>query len=140
MAEGIARWLASSGRMPGVPQDTFFASAGVWASEGSPYSEGTIEALGRLGIEVDGRSTPLNADMVRRADLVLAMTEQHASAVREMLGPEDRDAAGRVRVVDPDGDVPDPIGFGQELYDRLAARFVELLPGAVASGLAKAAE
>ncbi|MHC4833676.1 MAG: arsenate reductase/protein-tyrosine-phosphatase family protein [Planctomycetota bacterium] len=136
MAEGIARWLAASGRMPGVPEDTFFASAGVWASEGRRYSDETLKALQRLGIEADGRSTPLNAEMVRRADLVLAMTEQHAAAVREMLEPGDR-AEARVRVVDPAGDVPDPIGFGQDLYDRLASRFIEVLPGAVASGLAE---
>lgn len=135
MAEGIARWLAAEGRMPGVPQDTFFASAGIWASEGRRYSEETIRALAKLGIEADGRSTPLNAEMVRRADLVLTMTEQHAAAVRDLLGPDA--AAATIRVVDPEGDVPDPIGDDQERYDRLAARFVEVLPTTVAAGLAE---
>lgn len=138
MAEGIARWLASSGRMPGVPEGTFFASAGVFASEGRRYSEETVRALERLGIEAEGRSTPLNAEMVRRADLVLAMTEQHAEAVRDLLMVGDP-AASRVRVVDPAGDVPDPIGFGQDRYDSIARRFVEVLPEVVASGLAETA-
>ncbi|MGA0420203.1 MAG: low molecular weight protein arginine phosphatase [Phycisphaerales bacterium] len=134
MAEGIARWLAEADRMPGVPRETFFASAGVFAAEGRPYSEETRRALDRLGIETDGTSTSLSPEMVRKADLVLAMTEQHAAAVREMLGPGDP-AAERVRVVDPEGDVPDPIGAGQDRYDHLAARFVEVIPEVVAAGL-----
>jgi len=139
MAEGIARWLATSGRMPGVPEGTLFVSAGVFASEGRRYSEETLRALERLGIEADGRSTPLNAEMVRRADLVLAMTEQHADAVREMLDAGDP-AASRVRVVDPEGDIPDPIGFGQDRYDSIAQRLIDVLPQVVAGGLAASAD
>ena len=34
----------------------------------------------------------------------------------------------RIEPLDPDGDLPDPIGQGQDVYDALAARLMELIP------------
>lgn len=124
MAEAIARHLASSGRIPGVAKETFFASAGVFAMDGRPISLETRRALERLRIDADGRSKALTPEMARKADLILAMTEQHADAVRELLGG----GGVRVETVDPRGDVPDPIGQGQSQYDDLADRLVVLIP------------
>lgn len=136
MAEGIARHLASAGRMTGVSRDTFFASAGVFTSDGRPVSPETRRALAKHGIEWEGRSKVLSPEMVRRADLVLAMTEQHAEAVREIL-PAGSPDARKVHVLDPSGDVPDPIGLGQESYDLLAERLLRLLPTRVSECLAR---
>lgn len=134
MAEAIARHLASAGRISGVPKETFFASAGVFAADGRAFSAETRRALARLGIESDGRSKGLTAAMARRADLILAMTEQHAEAVRDMLGDSRRGPA--IATLDPFGDVPDPIGQGQDRYDDLADRLVELIPSRLAELLA----
>ncbi len=133
MAEAIARHLAGSGRIPGVPRETFFASAGVFAADGRAISSETRRALERLGIESDGRSKGLTAAMARKADLILAMTDQHAEAVRELLGGG---AGPRIETLDPSGDVPDPIGQGQDRYDDLADRLVELMPSRLAELLA----
>jgi protein-tyrosine-phosphatase len=126
MAEAIARHLAASGRIPGIGKETFFASAGIFASDGRAISSETHRALARLGIESEGRSKGLTADMVRKADLVLAMTEQHAEAVGELVGGSS--SAPKIETLDPSGDVPDPIGQGQDRYDDLAERLVELIP------------
>lgn len=126
MAEAIARHLAASGRIRGVGKETFFASAGVFAADGRPISAETLRALSRLGIECDGRSKGLTAAMVRKADLILAMTQQHADAIRDLVGGAE--TAPTIETLDPSGDVPDPIGQGQDRYDDLADRLVELIP------------
>jgi protein-tyrosine-phosphatase len=130
MAEAIARHLAAAGRIPGVPRETFFASAGVFAADGRAISVETQRALGRMGIESDGRSKGLTAAMARKADLILAMTDQHAEAVRDLLGESGRGPV--VETLDPAGDVPDPIGQGQDRYDDLADRLVDLIPSRLA--------
>ncbi|MEY3024767.1 MAG: Low molecular weight protein-tyrosine-phosphatase YwlE [Planctomycetota bacterium] len=136
MAEAIARHLAAAGRIPGVPKETFFASAGVFAADGRPISSETLRALSRLGIESEGRSKGLTPEMIRKADLVLAMTDQHAEAVRDLLPGDGRDGAAAIETLDPSGDVPDPIGQGQDRYDALADRLVELIPSRLADLLA----
>ena len=64
------------------------------------------------------------------ADLILAMTDQHAEAVRDLLGESGRGPV--VETLDPAGDVPDPIGQGQDRYDDLADRLVDLIPSRLA--------
>lgn len=125
MAEGIARHLASTHRIPGLEEDVFFASAGVFASDGVPMSPETAEALVRRGIEPDGHSTRLTPAMIANADLVLGMTEAHVQAARQMRPPGDETPVERV---DPDGDIEDPIGQGQDIYDRVADRLDRVLP------------
>jgi hypothetical protein len=44
-------------------------------------------------------------------------------------------ALARIHVLDPDGDVDDPIGLGQRAYDDLAKYLVELIPRRVAGML-----
>ena len=125
MAEGIARHLASEKRISGVDDEVFFASAGVFASDGVPMSPETADALLRRGIEPEGHSTRLTPKMVANADLVLGMTEAHVHAARQLC-PTDVDTP--IERVDPAGDIEDPIGQGQATYDRVAARLDEVLP------------
>jgi len=122
LAEAIARqWLQSQGR-----NEIFVASAGVWAADGMPPTAETVEALRQAGIDQAGRSTALNPEMIRKADIVLCMTQSHLDAVRSLVEGEDIDT--RIELVDPDGDVDDPIGQGQPVYDALVKRLQVLLP------------
>lgn len=125
MAEGIARHLLESGAIEGVDSGLFVASAGVFASDGVPISPESADALARRGIEADIRSTRLTPEMVRKADLVLGMTSSHVQAARMMAG-EDCDTP--IERVDPDRDIEDPIGMGQDAYDRVAERLDTVLP------------
>ena len=61
--------------------------------------------------------------MIANADLVLGMTEAHVQA-RQMRPP----GTTPVERVDPDGDIEDPIGQGQDIYDRVADRLDRVLP------------
>lgn len=131
MAEAIARTVFKDADPP-----MFIGSAGIAALDGSPPTKEAMAALGRLGIEHDGRSKALTADMVKKADLVLCMTSNHMDGVQWMLG-EDQAEQSKVHLLDATGAaVPDPIGMGQAVYDEVAARFQELIPGRIESLLA----
>ncbi len=127
MAEAIARHALDHGEVAGVVGTVFVASAGVAAGEGSPMSDEAVEALEALGIQHHGTSKPVTADMLRKADRVLAMTESHRNSARRLLG-HDEAAKARVELLDPQGDVEDPIGLGSNTYLVLAKRLRKLIP------------
>ena len=126
MAEAITRHWLASGEL-GEPGDVFVASAGIMAADGSPTTPETNNALREMGIEHDGRSKPLTAEMIAKADLVLCMTESHRAAVA-MLAEAAGGDVGHVQRLDPERDLDDPIGMGQEVYDALASRLMTLIP------------
>lgn len=125
MAEAIAR-----SELDG--SEVFVASAGVAAMDGSPPSQETIRALESMGIDHEGRSTPLSAEMIRKADLVLCMTRSHQDSARDLVSG-DPELVERIQLLDPEGDIPDPIGQGQDRYDEVAARLKAVIPSRVAS-------
>lgn len=134
MAEAVAqRWLDDRHDASNAEDRHLATSAGVSASTGVPVSPETVVALEHLGIAFDGRSKPLSAEMIRQADLVLAMTGAHLRAAESLLdGRADDEHRTKLRPLDPQGDIEDPIGLGQEAYDALARRFVELVPARLA--------
>ncbi|MFM7050522.1 MAG: low molecular weight protein arginine phosphatase [Planctomycetota bacterium] len=134
MAEGIAQKLADDGRFPKEVGQLFFASAGVSAFDGASTSHETVEVLERMKAPVPEHSKRLTAEMIRKADLVLGMTESHVARARAMVAG-DATAQSKVQPLDPDGDVGDPIGMGQRAYDDLGAYFAELIPSRIAEML-----
>ena len=80
-----------------------------------------------LGLEQDGRSKPLTAEMIRNAKAVFAMTSDHVEAARRLVD-EAPEQVEKIQRLDPAGDAHDPIGQGQDAYDRLAGHFRELIP------------
>jgi protein-tyrosine-phosphatase len=133
MAEGIAR-----AHFDGSDDDFFIASAGIAAMDGAPTSPEAVAALDRRGIAFDGRSKALTLEMIKKADLVLCMTAAHQSAATGLAG-EDETLAERIHLLDPSGgDVADPIGQGQAVYDRVAIQLADLIPARVESLLTPA--
>lgn len=126
MAEAIARSLSQRGKF-GPRDEIFVASAGLGAIEGAEPSVETVDSLQALGIEFDGRAKNLTRRMIERADLVLCMTAAHAAAVRRMVD-HDPDQVGKISTLDPDGDIPDPIGLDLSVYHALAGRLSDLIP------------
>ena len=119
MAEAIAR--AALRRM-GADGRVKVSSAGVAAGEGLPASPEVAAALRAIGVEPgEHRSRPLTPEMIDDADVVFGLTRAHVDAVLA-LDPE-----ARARPLDPEGDVPDPIGGPQGIYDATARRLDELV-------------
>jgi len=126
LAEAIARHHLDAGLL-GPEVDVFVASAGLTASEGVPTSHETVETLRSLGIEHHGRSKRVSAPMIYRAHAVLVMTAAHQIAARALVA-ESPDDMAKIQLLDPDGDLDDPIGMGQEAYDSLGQKLMMLIP------------
>ncbi|NJL31507.1 MAG: hypothetical protein HC898_07700 [Phycisphaerales bacterium] len=137
MAEAIARAMLAQQR--GLAQDELetagirIVSAGVFGADGAPASEQAVEALADEGLDLNRhRSRMLTTDMLRDADRVFCMTENHLQAVKAMF-PE---GADRMMCLDQRGDIMDPIGSSLAQYQRCAAniqaaitaRFKEFFP------------
>ncbi len=92
-------------------------SAGIAAMMGGRPSPEAVTVLGPMGIDLSTHeSQPITEQLIRHADLMLAMTRSHRHAILT----EWPDAAVRVKLLCRDGsDVPDPIGGTPEQYQRL---------------------
>lgn len=121
MAEAICRHVMAD------RDDLFVASAGVAAFEGALPSMETMETLDRMGISHEGLSSCLTAEMIRKASLVLGMTNSHVRAARALV-ETDPDASNHIQPLDPKGELPDPMGMGQSAYDLLGERLMTLIP------------
>ena len=109
------------------------ASAGVAAASGAPASTGSSRAAARHDLDLAGhRSSPLSAEALERADLVLAMSPSHLGPLA-VLGAGDKaslltDFAAEVDSHDVPESVPDPFGGSDEEYEAtyvLLERLVE---------------
>ncbi len=115
MAEGIAqKWLDNNGF-----NDWLAVSAGVFANEGNKTSEETVEALSQRGIVFDGTSLPLTEEMAKSAKAVLCMALSHLFAVSQFTN--------KAELLDPSGDILDPIGQDQSTYNALAEQMEQLI-------------
>jgi protein arginine phosphatase len=135
MAEAIARHQIASGELLGHHPNVFIASAGIQASDGMPPTRETLNALKEMGIEHDGRSKRLTPQMIHKADVVFCMTAGHQMMAQALVAdsPADMD---KVLVLNPDADLEDPIGMGQDAYDAIARQLMELIPQRLKSTLA----
>jgi protein-tyrosine phosphatase len=153
MAEGILRsLLAERGA-----QDVDVASAGVSGLEGYPAMPEAVEAMSEKGIDIASHvARRLDPEMVRSADLVLAMSTEHAEAAARMVpgasgrtftlkelvkllagepAPGRLDEAVRTAALrrsaregpdSADMDVADPLGLGVQAYRATAWELGEL--------------
>lgn len=97
-------------------------SAGLRAPSGAPASGNSVRVMDEEGIDLrDHRSSPVTEDLLRWADLVLCMTQEHAFMLR-MFFPS---FADKVRVMPVE--VPDPYGGSLEDYRAAARRICEAL-------------
>ena len=136
LAEAIARDVLARGAVDAGGERILVESAGIAALDGGAVSDEAIGALKALGIRHEGRSKRLTAEMIRAADMVLAMTPSHADAARRLVSGEPEQES-KVMPVDPRAAMEDPIGMGRDAYDRLARRLRESLPGRLRDLLAQ---
>lgn len=111
----------------------FVCSAGLAAAPGGPAAEEAVEVARVYGADLAGhRSRPLTTDLAARADFLVAMTDGHLRALAHRYPRTD----ARPRLLDPAGDVADPIGHpapvyaacGEQIWRHLEALVAELLP------------
>ncbi|HEY7426168.1 MAG TPA: Sua5/YciO/YrdC/YwlC family protein [Gemmataceae bacterium] len=90
-------------------------SAGVAATTGAPAAT-EAEAVARgYGADLSRhRSQPLTAELAARADYLLGMTHGHLHALADYFAQ----LGVAPRLLDPAGDIADPIGCEQPVYDE----------------------
>jgi L-threonylcarbamoyladenylate synthase len=100
-------------------------SAGMAAMSGMPAAANAIEVVrSRGGSLQDHASRQVTAELVRHADLILTMTNEHLESLLDLYPG----AASRVRVLHPHGgDVDDPVGHDRQTYQRTAREIEEYL-------------
>lgn len=85
-----------------------------------PASSLSVEVARKNSIDLSGhRARLLNRTLVREADLIVTMGASH----RETVGIIEPAALAYTHLLtdfcdDADGDVPDPIGMGPEMYEQ----------------------
>jgi len=119
MAEAIAR---AHLERAGLGHRVLVASAGVTASHGAPATPEATRAAEAVGASLTThRSQPLTPELLDRADVVYTMTESHQRAAMAMAESTQNP---KIHTLDPEGDIEDPIGGPQSLYDAVARRLV----------------
>jgi protein-tyrosine phosphatase len=95
-------------------------SAGIAAAPGCPPTSEAVQVMREQGLNLaPHEAQPLTEQLVRHADLILAMTQSHMQSILERW-PE---AAGRTQLIMPDRtDVADPIGQTVGAYRHCAAQ------------------
>lgn len=128
MAEGLARQVLA--QQQGIREQDLEAhglkviSAGAFASAGAPASAEAVEALGQMNVDISShRSRPLTPELIHQADVIFCMTQAHRQFIIDIFPG----AADKTMLLDPQGDVEDPIGSSPAVYQRCAERIRQQL-------------
>lgn len=105
--------------------DVRIESAGICAQNGAPASSGAISAMEKYGIDLsEHRAKCITRELLEECDLILTMTESHKQALLPY-------AEGRVQTLcefaEEKGEIPDPYGGNNEIYERCAAKIEAVL-------------
>jgi protein-tyrosine-phosphatase len=114
MAQGIFNALAEDGGLPFQAE-----SAGTAALEGRPMAENSLAALEEVGIYPEAhRARRVSEAMIGEAELVLAMTPQHAATLWRLGGdpPRGIHALPEYATGAAGEGVPDPYGLTMTAY------------------------
>ena len=122
MGEGIARAV---GRNRGVEVVTL--STGLFCVPGAKVSDEAVVAVQELVAEdiSEHSSRPLKIDFVKAADYVLAMTEDHKKILLRQFSFDSKKIMTLAEFGGEVGDVEDPFGQSQEVYNRTAKQIFD---------------
>ena len=88
-------------------------SAGIAAIDGIPASEHAVEVCHKQQIDLTGhRSRPLTLQDIEQSDLIFTMSRSHRADIIQALPL----ASKKCFMLDPKGDIQDPIGLGIDVY------------------------
>lgn len=105
-----AGWLTSELLRKGLADQIEVTSCGIGARAGSPATAEAIFVMKNREIDISRhRSRPCTRQDVADADLIIAMSQEHAAFITGMLPG----ARSKIKVFN----VPDPIGLGMMIYE-----------------------
>lgn len=128
MSEGIARRIIA--QKEGVADEALedkgisVISAGSFAMPGARAATAAVEVLKEMGADLTKhRSRPLTIELIHQSDVIFAMSQSHLESVLSLVPS----AEGKVMLLDPHGDIEDPIGGDVALYQSLAGVLRDLI-------------
>ncbi|ETX12259.1 protein tyrosine phosphatase [Marinomonas ushuaiensis DSM 15871] len=125
MAEAVTKsWLSTNFRT----HEMKVSSAGTHATPNSPASPEAVIALAKHNIPYEGKSQLLSAELLKEQDIILVMTKEHLRHTQELIAQNKVVKNQTVLTLHPEQDIPDPLGKGQQLYDKIANEFMVLIP------------
>jgi protein-tyrosine-phosphatase len=108
-------------------------SAGLRAWQGTGATAEAATALAGYGLDLtDHQATKLTGDVADWADSILVMEELHKELLAQRLPAAIPKAQLFTEFAGDAGDIEDPYGEPQDVYDLCAARLAELVPGVLA--------
>ena len=124
----MAAYLAQS-KIRARGLDWLAESAGLFAAQGMPMSPAAASALRQQDVAPDNHiAQSVTRDLVAQADVILAMTAQHAQELRRRFpefGGKIQQLGAFVEEIpsepDPQYDIVDPYGGSDELYRHTLA-------------------
>ena len=135
MAEGITRALAAEQH-----KDVTTVSAGLFAAYGAKPTEQAVVAVRSIADISDHESRPLTMELVNAADLIIGMTKDHKSVLLRQFPFEE----GKIKTISEwggqDGDVTDPYGADQIIYNQCAEQIYHLVEEGLKTAPQKAQE
>jgi len=110
-------------------------SAGLSAFPGDAASEGAVQALAEVGIDLrPHRSRPLTPELVAAAQVIVALTRDHRDEILSLF-PAANQHAFLLRAFDPrigdNKDISDPIGGTLAVYRRCRDMIAAAIPGLI---------
>ncbi len=128
MAQGFARKAlaeklsVSVDRLEDIGYD--IDSAGVMGITGSPASTEAVAFCAGQGVDISAhRSKAVEPELIENADFIFVMTPEHRGRLVE-LWPQ---AAQKCFLLNPQGDVPDPIGGTVQAYQECGEMIKKLV-------------
>ena len=107
-------------------------SAGTFAMPDMRATPAAVTAVAELGGDLAShRSRPLDVALIHRADLIVTMGQGHRDAVLGLVPS----AADKTVLLNPDGDIEDPIGSDERHYRELARQMEPLVKQRVEEGI-----
>jgi protein-tyrosine phosphatase len=99
-------------------------SAGIATADGMPAAPEAIETVRRMGLDLSSHRTRMfSRSLCASADVIYVMTAAHRARVLEV----DPSAESKTFLLDPDGDVLDPIGLPLSAYEATARQMQGLI-------------
>jgi protein-tyrosine phosphatase len=121
-AQLAAKLKIPAGELPA--RHLVIQSAGVHAARGMRATREAVSAVKQFGGDLSTHtSQPASLDLLRRADRIFTMTDNHRDEILDLLPS----AAEKTERLDPAGDVDDPIGSGEAVYRQVAEHLNALI-------------
>ena len=102
-------------------------SAGIHARDGDAITPEAEVALAEIGITDEHASQRLTPELLESCDLVFVMEKWQKEAIDEKIAQWWLETPPVVVMLDPEGDISDPLGHGQQVYRELTHRMLGLI-------------